>query len=170
MDEQKREKEEKPMIWKAIIVVAFILIANLAVFGYIYKENFTGFSGYAISQGVEKTYTSISPLSRTLFLGQWAVILLILAFVLFRDSRIRGNVVESKEISVKRVSSSSGTDLDNLYSVLQEKKKLKLSTISKAFDISEEQALEWCKILEAGNLANIDYPGVGQPVIKLVET
>ena len=161
-----KEKEEKPGFFKFLILVGLILIANMGFFTYTYRGNF---SGYAVSEGIVKTYVGISPLSKILFAIQWIVILLAAIFIRFRDKKLISKTIDIKAINLKRASGKSATDLDTLYSILQEKKKLKISTISKAFKINEDTAFEWCKILEAGNLAVIDYPGVGEPVVKIAQ-
>lgn len=158
-------KEGKSAFFKAIIVAGFILLANIGFFAYIYKNNFTGFSISSILDGFVKTSSGISQVSKIFFISQWVLILVILISVFVYDHI--GKTKEIVEIKSKRVSGKFSTDLDTLYSILQDKKKLKISTISKAFNVSEEVAMDWCKILESGNLAVIDYPGVGQPVIKL---
>lgn len=61
------------------------------------------------------------------------------------------------------------TDLDVLYEALKNKKKFSLSAIANSFKINREVAMEWCKILESGDLAVIEYPGFGEPVIKIKE-
>jgi len=159
-----KEKEEKPGFFKLLTLAGFIFIANIGFFAYKYRGNF---SGYAISDGVIRTYQGISPISRVLFSVQWIVILLALLFMLFRDSRLKLRTSDIKDIHSKKLVGKSSTDLDTLYSILKEKKKLKISTISKAFNIDKDTAFEWCKILESGNLAVIDYPGVGEPVVKI---
>lgn len=158
------EKGGKSVFLKFLLVSAFILIANAGVIAYKYGKNFTGFS---ISEGVERTYSEISSLSKILFVIQWGVIIFVLLFVFIFERAGNSKKKDIAEISSRKLSGNSSTDLDALYSALQEKKKLKLSTISKAFGINAEVAMEWCKILEAGNLAVIDYPGIGEPVIKL---
>ncbi|MFH1711596.1 MAG: hypothetical protein ABH840_04755 [Nanoarchaeota archaeon] len=159
-----KEKEEKPGFFKLLILAGFIFLANAGFFTYKYRGNF---SGYAISDGIVKTYTGISPLSKIIFAVQWVVILLALTFMLFRDRRLKSRTSDINAIHSKKLSGKSATDLDTLYSILQEKKKLKISTISKAFKINKDTAFEWCKILESGNLAVIDYPGIGEPVVKI---
>jgi len=53
--------------------------------------------------------------------------------------------------------------------IIKDKKVLKISTISKAFDIDKEKAMEWIKILESGDLCIIEYPTFGEPFIKIKE-
>ena len=61
------------------------------------------------------------------------------------------------------------TDLDLLYKLLKEKKVLRLAVISGVFGVGRSTALEWARILEAGDLATIRYPTVGDPKILLNE-
>ncbi|MBI2546622.1 alpha/beta fold hydrolase [Candidatus Woesearchaeota archaeon] len=61
------------------------------------------------------------------------------------------------------------TDIDLLYRMLAEKKKLKLSQVSANFGISKVQAEEWARILEDNKLAKIHYPLLGDAEIILLE-
>jgi len=61
----------------------------------------------------------------------------------------------------------SGTSLDALYDLLQEKKIMRVEDIASHFSVSKELVMEWGKILEAGELATISSPRIGKPVIKL---
>ncbi len=54
------------------------------------------------------------------------------------------------------------TDLDKLYRILREKKKLTLSEVARGFNIDKSQAEEWGKILKEQNLIDIYYPAVGE--------
>ncbi len=58
------------------------------------------------------------------------------------------------------------TPIDELYGILKEK-NLKVSTIMKKFDLKKEQALEWCEILTDRNLAKLEYPLFGEPVLRI---
>lgn len=62
--------------------------------------------------------------------------------------------VERKESSGEI---KSLTDIDIFYIMLQKNKILKLNTISKAFNIPKDLALEWSKILEEHNMAKVIY-------------
>lgn len=156
------KKEQKTFFFKALIITAFILLANIGVFFYKFGSNFTG---YSVSEGILKSYNEISKTSKILLIAQWMAVLIVLVFIFVSDMGVRRK--EIIDIKSKKIAEKSGTDLDTLYSVLQEKKKLRLSTIAKSFNVDEDIAMEWCKILESGNLAYIDYPGIGEPVIRL---
>ena len=161
-------KEEKPFLVKAVIIVACIFIANIFVFLYKYSNSFEkGLTGLSIKDVASNVYTGLSLGSKIFLIIGWTFLFFILIFILIRD---RGLV--SKEVSkidLKKVSAGSKTDLDTLYKILQDKKQLSIITISKLFNINEEIAMNWCQTLEEANLAVVDYPGMGKPIIRLIE-
>jgi len=61
----------------------------------------------------------------------------------------------------------ASTSLDALYSLLLERKIMKVEDIASYFNVSKELVIEWGKILEAGELATINNPRIGKAVIKL---
>ncbi|MDP3026965.1 MAG: hypothetical protein Q8N63_04605 [Nanoarchaeota archaeon] len=61
----------------------------------------------------------------------------------------------------------SGTPLDKLYDLLQEKKIMSVEDIAAYFNVSKELVMEWGKILEAGELATISNPRLGKAVIRI---
>ena len=98
----------------------------------------------------------------------------ILSIILHRKSKPAKVKSEPQDFSLEKRTekntSKSKTDLDALYSELKDKKRIKISSISKAFGISKELALEWAKILESGDLASIEYPNMSEPIIVLNES
>ncbi len=163
-------KEERPIFLKVFVIVIVILMINLGVFSYKITTN-KGLTGLSIGQKFYEAYKGISPLSKLFLISEWAVLIILLAGVFFRDIKTKSK--ESEEelsgVDIKRLTEDNGTDLDVLYKVLKEKKKLKISSISKLFKVKEEVAMEWCKILESGNLGVIEYPSAREPIIRLVE-
>ena len=63
----------------------------------------------------------------------------------------------------------SRTDLDILYEMLKKKKEIKMESVEQTFHITPEIALEWFKVLENGELADIEYPRFGKPMLMLSE-
>ena len=61
------------------------------------------------------------------------------------------------------------THLDEFYDYLKEKKEVKISDAAKKFNIAEDLILEWAKVLEAGDLANIYSSGIGRQYVKINE-
>jgi DeoR/GlpR family transcriptional regulator of sugar metabolism len=53
------------------------------------------------------------------------------------------------------------TRLDSIYEEVKKNKKLPLTEIAQKFDVSEEQAESWAKLLESQGLVMLSYPAVG---------
>ncbi|MCK5450080.1 hypothetical protein KAI32_04385, partial [Candidatus Pacearchaeota archaeon] len=70
---------------------------------------------------------------------------------------------------IKKSHTKSMTDLDTLYEILKRKKEVDIEDIGKVFKVNPEIALEWSEILEDGDLAIIDYPRFGKPILRLFE-
>ena len=160
-------KEAKLIFHKVFLVVIIILLANITLFFYKYGSN-KSLTGLSIKETVAEAYTSIPPTIKVFLIAQWVVLILILAYSFIRDKRVINRADELDETDLKKISEKRGTELDALYSILQDKKKLSLLTISKVFNVNREVAMDWCKVLELGNLAYLDYPA-GGPVIRLNE-
>ncbi len=60
------------------------------------------------------------------------------------------------------------TDIDLLYKILMDKKRMKLSEVMGNFGVTEKHALEWAKILENHGLAKLKYPAFGEPELVRV--
>ncbi len=83
---------------------------------------------------------------------------------------IKSSEIEKLKKTVKEKMDSldkGKTPLDVLYWLLGEKKQLKLQEISRIFSIDIKKAEEWAKILEAHELAEMDYPAFGTPALRL---
>ena len=162
--------KHKPLFPKIIVIIIISLIINLSAFifqGGIFDKGLTGFSIKETLSSTFKRTMDMSPIMKIFLISQWVLLFIILMYSAFKDKNVLNQKKDEKELHIQKNLSKNKTDLDILYEVLQKKKKLKISAISKAFKIEKDIALEWCKILESGNLAEIDYPGLGQPVIKI---
>ncbi len=83
---------------------------------------------------------------------------------------IKSSEIEKLKKNVKEKMDSldkGKTPLDILYWLLGEKKQLKLQDISKIFLIDIKKAEEWAKILEAHELAEMNYPAFGPPALRI---
>lgn len=114
-------------------------------------------------------YNSLSSTSRYIIAMEWLFVLIIILVILVKGRMSLKKDMENVSRRTIHVKKKPGTDLDLLYEVLKQKNSLRLSTISQLFGIKKDTAMEWCKILEAGNLAEIVYPTVGGPKIIIVE-
>lgn len=63
----------------------------------------------------------------------------------------------------------SNTDLDTLYGLLKEKKKIQVRALAIYFKVDENTIISWAKILEEANLLTIHYPNFGHPILILNE-
>lgn len=162
------QKEEKPVFLKVFTLVVFLFLVSVGVSLYSYSKS-SEFVGYSVLENVNKIYTRI-PIQNKIFLAaQWIFFILVLIVTFVRDRRVKNRAGDVREIDISKISGKSVTDLDTLYNVLQEKKRLKVSSISKLFKVSKEIALDWCKTLESGNLVEIEYPSMGEPVVKALD-
>ena len=162
------EKRGKGIFLKISLILLLFLFINVAVYLVQFKIFNKGLTGFSIQSSVVEIYSSMSLFSKIFFIGQWIILLIILLFMVFKDRKNKKSD-EPVYINIKENFDKKKTDLDILYDVLKVKKELKISTISKSFNISKEVAQEWCEILESANLASIDYPGFGEPVVRIIE-
>lgn len=144
------------------IIIALALAVTSTIF--FYKTTKLSISGFAISD-MENIFLKPN-FSTIVFVIQWVLAIAIILYALFKHLRKQKEtkIVPSQ---IKRSQSKSNTDLDALYTILTEKKNLKMSTIAKLFNISREKSLEWGKILENNNLARIEYPAFSEPELVI---
>lgn len=173
----KRGKNNFLGIFLALLflIAIFHSFSHFTFFGTgikgFYKTGISGFSVGKINLGEEiKTkYSAYSPISKIALILEWGLVIMLIVM-----SMIRSRINFKKETFIikktqVRDKSKIKTDIDVLYSVLKEKKQMRMSTISKTFDVDKETVMDWCKILESGNLATIQYPKFGEPRITLEE-
>jgi len=144
----------------AIIILLFIA-ANVLFFALKSSNSLTG---NAVAEGSRGEVN----IDLILFIVQIIVVVIFIIFLYFRHLRkkkaqeIKLNISEFESFK----NAKSGTDMDVLYSILQSKGELSLSVIVNVFKISKDKALKWCKILEEHNLASLNYPVFGEPILK----
>jgi hypothetical protein len=154
---------------KRLITLGLFVLLFLGINLYLYFNK--GENSYSVLSGFSiKDLQGGLNLSVIIFIGQW---ILLLAIVLFSYTRF---LKHKKEGEVKEVpyqesltKERSGTELDSLYELLKNKKKLSVDTIAKTFSVSKEKAIEWAKILENSELVTIEYPAFNDPEVRIVE-
>ncbi len=163
-------KEGKSLFSKAVIISVIIFFLNLA---YLFYKNMNleyfrgGFTGNSIKSAVSRVFDL--SISSKIFLGvQFVFIIIILSYTFFYGYKAR--IPDEKIDSFATKVGPHQTDLDVLYEILKRKKRIRVSEILKYFKIKKETAMEWCKILESGELATIDYPGFGESVIQIKQS
>ncbi|MFH8132569.1 MAG: hypothetical protein QW321_03125, partial [Candidatus Aenigmatarchaeota archaeon] len=81
--------------------------------------------------------------------------------------KLMAEAVSEKVSTVEKVPSMMETDIDRILAVIKEKKRVKFSELEKMFNVSKEVIEEWAKILEDHGLAEIFYPAIGEPELRL---
>jgi hypothetical protein len=174
------QKRGKITIFGVILtLLVLISFAHTAVHFSLFGTGIQGLGEKGISGlviGEEKTqqiqsslnskYPNIAKPSRIALIIEWIVLIIAIVASLAIEKMHPKDITPA--ITKPVTKGKSETDLDGLYSLLKEKKKLKLSAIAKIFKVSEETATDWAKILESGNLAAINYPRIGEAELVLV--
>ncbi len=156
------------------VVVGFHTLFHIVLYG-------TGISGiaelgisglsigkFSIDRDLRESSSNYSMLSIILLIGEWSIlILLAISAMVGNKKEEQNNLVTSSLVDKYRAKTK--TDLDVLYDILKEKKKVKIMSIARIFNVKEDIALNWAKALEAANLAYINYPRVGEPELVLEE-
>ena len=164
-------KSRKSLFLKTMALIAIIFFLNMSFFVFKFGEFSGGISGFLISDvgsKISSTYDKIPLASKLFFLSAWLVFLSLIIGVFVRDKILSER--KNKELHLNLNYGKFQTDLDVLYEVLKQKQKLRIKSISKAFKVKPEQAMDWAKILETGKLATIEYPGLfGDPELVIIK-
>jgi len=159
-----------------IFILVFVLVFSaINLYLFYNQEGVSGVSYSSISARVIKgDSTPKLPLNLSLstlaFTLQWIILLIIvfIAYLKFLKSKKEQHLKISYE-EIKKKKKKSETDIDYLYRILKDKKKLGIDLIAKTFKINKEKALEWSKILENYGLATIEYPAFSEPELRVKE-
>ncbi|MBT4136191.1 hypothetical protein HOD75_01835 [archaeon] len=162
-------KGEKLLFFRVLGVITILFLANASALFYSNESFHGGLTGFSVVDDAREIYTSMSGFSKIFLVIPWIILIFLLVRVAMLDRKVTKEAKEIHSFNIKHSSNKEKTDLDILYEILQKTKIIKISTISKAFKVDEEAAMEWCKILESANLAIIDYPIMRKPILKLVE-
>lgn len=165
----------------SLVITSLVLIALLhSVFHFVvygtsipgfYQKGLSGFSIGKMSLGEEfkKQYPAVSPISKIALIAEWSLLLLLIIFSFVRARTNTKKEQDTIKLKDKYTKGENKTDLDTLYEVLKEKKRLSLKTIAKMFNVKKEIAQSWCETLESGGLATLHYPRIGDPEIVIAE-
>ena len=108
-----------------------------------------------------------SSLSMIMLMVEWLMVILATVFIGVRGSLEVRQELANINLQQYRNGKVSNTDLDALYSLLKEKKYLRVETISRAFQIPKKTVLDWANILEQGHLVMLTYPRFRGPILTL---
>ena len=158
------EKKKRNLIACLISGIA-IGMANLSVFYYKIKPTM---SGMAISD-FKEAFLKFD-FSLIVFMIQWILVLLIIAVAYTKFLKhSHEDKIKVDYGSIKQRTKKGMTDIDLLYSLIKQKKNIKINTIAKVFKIDKDKALEWGKMLESQDLVTIEYPTFSDPEIEIKE-
>lgn len=119
---------------------------------------------------VKGAYNIIPEKNKISLIVQFGVLILATIGVLIFTIKQKTRPILSKATFIKSANkTNSGTDLDTLHRMLLSKKALNVGDIERAFRVTNEVAMGWCKTLENADLALIDYPTFKKPILRLPE-
>jgi hypothetical protein len=158
-------KRGRTLFSRVFIISMCILFLNvILIFIRNFRSGGVALTGKSITSVISNAF-SMSLFLKIALVVQVVFLVGILLYTLSYDKKLR--TAESAIImSRMRKSGPNETDLDVLYEALKKHGELSLSSIAISFKINKDVAMEWCKILESGDLAVIDYPGFGEPSIR----
>jgi hypothetical protein len=160
-------KEETLLFPRVLLIALIAFFLNIINLMYKLKKQGPSLTGFSVVAKVGEMYSSLPTTSKLVIFIQLGIFILILLYAAFKDRGVLEDKKELDKIDLKENLKASETDLDVLYKLLKEKNKVRISTITKAFKIDKNLAMEWGKTLEEGGLAVIDYPRFSGPVLKL---
>lgn len=189
-----REKELSK--YKIIYLVLFLISSALAVFSYL-SADFLSFGialatailsiiayiiivmmkkkieffGYVLIWAVSLIFSVLSVLKKN-FLSMGILVIVMIAIsilsIFFVKKTAKDKIINAVRVFA-REKKGTETDIDSLYGLLKELKKIKISEIAMAFGIDLKKAEDWCKILEEHELASFYYPPFGEAELRWKE-
>lgn len=166
------------LITFVLIVIVIHLIGHFSIYGtglpFLAQEGISGLSIGPINLDDNnlqtfKNNSQYQVLSKYAVLGEWGLLMVLIIFSFAKERiNVKKEVIDLSAAR-KYKKSENHTDLDTLYEMLKDKKSLRLSTISKLFEVDKDLVMEWVATLESGNLASISYPRFGEPEVKVIE-
>lgn len=153
-----------------LLVGLFLLVASWPYLSYEMDDSPGVVSGNSVKDAVATFYEMSSINQRIFILSQVVLLIVIVIAVFFIVKRFRKKETLFKQDYVATEGAKrSRTDLDVLYEMLKKKKEISLEDVERVFKVSSEVALGWSKVFENGDLAEVDYPRFGKPVLRLLE-
>jgi hypothetical protein len=169
------------VILLGFLVGLFLVVASWPYLAYQAENPTNGITGNSIREtatifydtGKEaaSTFYETSSINQRIFiLSQIFLLIIIIVAGFFIARKFRKHERLSKsDYLVHDGGKRSRTDLDILYEMLKKRRKVSMEEIEEAFKVDPGIALGWSKVLENGDLAELNYPRFGKPVLKLAE-
>lgn len=143
-----------------------ILVFGISLFFFVRGDPRSGVSGLFVDSLNNLPFEM--NLSLIAFIGQWAILLLIVVLGYLKFLKHRKEEEEKvKSFIIPTTLPKSKTNLDVFYDLIKQNKILSLGIISKLFNLSKEKSLEWARILEDKDLVTIEYPAFSEPEVRL---
>jgi len=109
-------------------------------------------------------------LSRIIVLSEWLFVILLGVFLYLGMTKdFNKEINDLKEIGLPDKKGYT-TDLDRLYEMLKNRKRIEFRVIAKVFDVNPDLVKEWSETLEIGGLASVEYPRIGDAELVLKES
>ena len=167
-------KKKRSHVGRAIITSLAIIILISTHLYYLFDEPLnlklfsSGISGKAIIDEIGQKNIEINFKERIVLGAEWILVIMILLRLLIQ-SKLEFEEYEVVITHQKLKQGSSNTDLDTLYSLLKEKKKLAVKALAIYFKVDESTIIAWARILEEANLLTIHYPSFGHPILMITQ-
>ena len=165
---------------KAILIniLIILLIVNLFLHVLIFGTGIRGVLQTGVSQillgNKLLSISAFSDMHPGLKIASFCTIVLELAllfFVSFRKKQIKKETNQDlntlKRLRTKYSKMKNQTELDVLYNILKEKKKVDVSNLHHVFDVDKDTVKEWIETLESGDLAELNDKKLGEPELIL---
>ena len=181
MGKMKKRKVNNIFLGILITFILLISLAHMFIHVLIFQTNIPlvetmGISGNSIGPitidetfeiNIRENYKKISPISKGVLIGEWVLLIALSGFSIVRTRiHFKHDSLETFKISRQ---DKSKTDIDLLYDLLKEKKRLEISSIARVFNVDKETVKEWGEIMEDNDLVVMEYPRFGDPEITLME-
>ncbi len=158
------------VILLGILVGLFLVVANWPYLYHYFSAVTGAITGNSIKEVIGTFYETSSISQRIFILSQIILLIIIVVAVFIIAKRVssKGNLTKKDYITTGE-NRRSRTDLDVLYEMLKKRKEIRMESVEQAFRVKPGIALEWFKVLENGELAEINYPRFGKPMLSLPE-
>lgn len=152
-----------------IVFLVTVAIGHIALHLTFYGTGYSGFAEKGITGlAVESSESEGSlPISEIILFLEWGLIFLGMIFVYAKYKIDIGKELTYLELLKKKKHFHDGTELDNFYELLKEIKRFRLSNAAKVFDVDPEVVEDWAQSLETAKVAELTYPRIGGPEIRI---
>ena len=168
-------KKKRSHVGRAILITLTIIILISTNLYYLFDKPLSdlglfssGISGKAIMENISSAEIEINFKEKIILGAEWILAVMIFLSLLIQ-SKAELNEYEVSITHEKIKQSISNTDLDILYNLLKEKKKIPVKALAVYFKVEESTIISWARILEEANLLTIHYPSFGHPILTLTE-